>query len=407
MCYVECNRPPVCVGGVVYPRYSFERMEVGCSSIPQETSCPPVQRGSSGMPCEHGCVPGAQVCNQIGSFQPGDWCEPTLGCHAAQPLNGPHGLYTPTLTCEEGVCVETPREWCNGVDDTLDGVVDEGCALRLDAIALTDAVAPRALVERPAGLAWIDDTPDGAVLHVLDETLVERASFALPDGTAQVIAVRDDFAILSVIEGVATLSVRSASDVVIGSMALPAELAGARLVSGDDPFVLVDDARVVTLSLETGVTRDVEIGPHRLVGALEGHVLACTGDGTTWIADDLTTLVRDDACAPLMATGDQVAWGVTGTFRRYSREDVVSFASSSLLSGRWYAVTATDHAAVLWATGEDGALRVTRMDDEGVEQVFTRAASDVSVLDAVTIGEASAALAIRGSDAALWVLSEN
>lgn len=143
----------------------------------------------------------ADLCRDGGPRRAGDACTSDTECSPAEPVTGPDGEYTPALVCgEEGRCEEVPIERCDGLDDTGDGVVDEGCTLTIVSTptSLEGNVVGASISRGVDGdrLGVLFGTP--ASLVVLDESLGEvgRTETLSPSGSL-VVGGREGFVVQS------------------------------------------------------------------------------------------------------------------------------------------------------------------------------------------------------------------
>ncbi len=101
-------------------------------------------------------------------------------------------------------------------------------------------------------------------------------------------------------------------------------------------------------------------------------------------------------CASLHAPTPSGVWLTEGNaFVRLERDRAISFLGTTLKSGWWLALVARSEHADLWTFDMRGTLRVTRMDETGLESITIdeRASFEPdTVLDVATLGASSVAL---------------
>ena len=343
----------------------------------------------------------------------GDGCAPNGRCPPAAEVDGPHGPYTPELTCVEGLCAALPREWCNDRDDTGEGEVDEGCALEVTEVPLDSIRVPIRLLERGEVLGLLDgiDETRGRTLHVLDADLTETSAFPIPDHIEQLVAARDGFVGLGrrITEPAALEVVRWGLDgTVIRTLSLGPALDGSLLAHGDDPIRLVTrEGEVHAFDATSGEALGVAtVGERELVGAVGPSVVLCDASLTLWVSPLLEVREVPGGCTLLASPGGELSfWGFSSDILRDTEDGGrQTFAAPSTAAPFQLLLTATEEHADLWMRSSATYLRVTRVGIDGSEAVRVIESSGETVLDAAAVADLSVALVTGAAGTRLLVV---
>lgn len=386
-CTIECGRRTGCFRDRLY---DLRTPANACTSI---QGC---ERIGPGVPCEFGCYDGDERCSEPRSFLEGDACRAIVGCPLPREIRGPHGLYRPELTCIDEVCVALPHEWCNAVDDTGEGEIDEGCVLA-HREQLVDVSLPVELVERSSGVAIRAIGPSGEELVVLDDALRETSRWALPAGARSLVARAEGFVLVEAVEGEGVwLSERDAEGRETWRVALEPSLEEAQLLASERTLVVAGTDRVLFFDR---VADRAWSRPHdgaRLLGLVGETVVSCADDTYAWLDPSGVEVEIAGPCGALAATTASGVWLTEGTaFVRLELDRAVSFPATTLESGWWLALVARSEHADLWTFDMRGTLRVTRMDETGLESITIDERPSFepdTVLDVATLGASSVAL---------------